>query len=37
MQENVGNITFANDGKVEFENASVGDLHSDTTFTSSSE
>lgn len=23
MQENVGNITFANDGKVEFENASV--------------
>lgn len=23
MQENVGNITFANDGKVEFENVSV--------------
>jgi hypothetical protein len=23
MQENVGNITFVNDGKVEFENASV--------------
>ena len=23
MQENVSNITFANDGKVEFENASI--------------
>jgi hypothetical protein len=23
MQEHVGNITFANDGEVEFENASV--------------
>jgi hypothetical protein len=53
MQENVGNITFANDGKVEFTKVigrieftsfislhicpSCGDLHSDTTFTSSSE